>query len=1062
MFIAREDFRILTCAHPYFLLALDSSRHWAAASLEIPISNKDSYVIYRKRFGAYARRVLLRFWAIFSTATLFVAVSSASKLPVRTLGFDQGLPRNTASCLRSGPEGFLWVCTSEGLVRFDGYHVRVFGEQQGLSSALVFDFLPASSGGYWLITEQGVCRIPPRSEIGKRCQRIDWQLKPGEFEYGRIVESPSSGLWVLASGWLFHMVKSQTQLSLITSGVPCAALDGSLSAGPDGTVLVSSECGLYQYWADGRFRNLTASLGRINFTSGVGQAYGLNWIGSKEGLYYFSLAPNCPAVTFHRAFTGSIWIYSLLTRNDGSLWIAGASGLARVALNNKGVPFEAERYGRNEGLPNDEVDYITEDANGDLCGATLGAGIFRVQKDGFRTYFDGDGLGSARIASIFEDRAGRLCVMTSWNGENLHVRDGAIFKRININYPPEWREYGWGWNQFGLQDHRGDWWIPTGAGVLRFRSLGATERLRTAKPFIYGSNSPIGASDVFRTFEDSSHNIWISCFRPQPGLFRWNRANGTFRRWTAADGFPDKLIVTSMREYAPGVLWLSTQGPLLRFQDERFEAFSLPLHVSALETRDLYVDTRGRLWLASHRGLFRCDDPSASAPHFVRYGVGQGLSSEVTRSVTEDNYGRIYVGTVRGIDQFTPGKYPELGRVRHFTRADGLPDAEQNVSFRDHNGHLWFGTLRGLAEYDPAIRSSSSPPRVYLSRVRVRGREIALSWEGSSFVSLHLRNDQNQLEIEYAAINLPSNASTQYQYRFGDSNALWSPATDELNVTYASLPWGESKFEVRAVDGYGRPSKPATVSVVLDIPIWYRWWFILCCVLTLELIVFALYKFRVHHLLAVERVRLGLASDLHDDVGASLSQISILSELARGESSSRLLDDIAEVSRAAVSDMNDIIWAVNPLHDPLEELIHRMRRFASDTLGAAQIEMNFHVGVASDLRVPLQIRRPLFLVFKEIVNNAAKHSRASRVEISLNMWGKSLQLSVMDDGVGFSSTSVNTGEGLASIRRRLSALGGTATWNSTQGKGTQIVTTFPLRKLTLFESLRRALRRKHE
>ena len=206
-----------------------------------------------------------------------------------------------------------------------------------------------------------------------------------------------------------------------------------------------------------------------------------------------------------------------------------------------------------------------------------------------------------------------------------------------------------------------------------------------------------------------------------------------------------------------------------------------------------------------------------------------------------------------------------------------------------------------------------------------------------------------------------------------------------------------------------------------------------------------LYDYRVRHLVAMERLRTRIATDLHDDIGASLTQISILSELARRGSAPQVLSDIANIARGLVSDMSDIVWAVNPRHDRFEGLVNRMRRFANDVLGGADIDLKFETeGLPENVPVPLDARRPLYLVLKEAVNNVARHSGAHNATIRLDVREGNLRLQVTDDGRGFDATASYPGEGLVSVARRLREIGGTANWDSLPAGGTRFTAVFPI------------------
>jgi signal transduction histidine kinase len=255
------------------------------------------------------------------------------------------------------------------------------------------------------------------------------------------------------------------------------------------------------------------------------------------------------------------------------------------------------------------------------------------------------------------------------------------------------------------------------------------------------------------------------------------------------------------------------------------------------------------------------------------------------------------------------------------------------------------------------------------------------------------------------------------------------------------------QFEVRAVDAEGQLSpRPAGIHLFVQVPLWLRWWFLAGMAGLIAAATTGLFQYRVRQLVAMERLRTRIATDLHDDMGASLSQISILSELARKGSTAQVLTDIAEIARGMAGEMSDIVWAINPRHDRFDVLVHRMRRFAEDTLGGKSIELDFATSLlVEDSTVPLEIRRPLYLIFKEAVNNVARHSGGTRVSIHLDQDRVSLKLTVEDNGHGFDSNKLYEGEGLASISRRTRDIGGTADWTSREDAGTRFTAILPLR-----------------
>jgi signal transduction histidine kinase len=294
-----------------------------------------------------------------------------------------------------------------------------------------------------------------------------------------------------------------------------------------------------------------------------------------------------------------------------------------------------------------------------------------------------------------------------------------------------------------------------------------------------------------------------------------------------------------------------------------------------------------------------------------------------------------------------------------------------------------------------------------------------------------LEPGRNQLQIDFVALGFAPGERLRYQYQLEGSGAGWSALTEQRTVNLASLASGSYRFVVRAVNSDGVLSvQPATITFTILRPFWLRWWFLSLSALALVAVVYAGYSYRVAHLLEVANMRTRIATDLHDDIGTNLTKIAILSEVARqqlGDAGGEgLLGSIARVSRESVASMGDIVWAISPQRDSLLDLVRRMRRHAEDLFSSRDIGMEFDApGVGEHLKLGAEMRRDLFLIFKEATGNAARHSHCSRVNVSLCHDGAWLVLQVVDDGVGFDPTAESEGQGLMSMRRRVHGLDGT-------------------------------------
>lgn len=460
--------------------------------------------------------------------------------------------------------------------------------------------------------------------------------------------------------------------------------------------------------------------------------------------------------------------------------------------------------------------------------------------------------------------------------------------------------------------------------------------------------------------------------------------------------------------------------------------------------RAFYLDHAGRLWVATAEGgVARTDNPGDRHPRFVTYSTAEGLSSDQATCITEDQWGMIYVGTGRGVDKLDPVS----GHIRHYSTTDGLANSFINVCFRQRDGSLWFGTLQGLSRLAPQPEQPTTPPPILISALRVSGVPFPISELGTTDVAgPELSASENHIQIDFVALSLGLGEALRYQFKLEGADRDWSAPTDQRTVNYPNLPSRTYRFLVRAVSADGTLSvSPATLSFRILPAIWQRWWFRLLALILIALPVFAVARFRYQRIRAerlaeealrrsreerlreLEEVRRRIATDLHDDIGSSLSQIYLLSEVVRqrvGDDHSKVSTPLTMISNASnemVSSMSDIVWAINPQKDHLSDLILRMRRFASDTFGARDIAFRFIAPDAeTDVRLGANIRREIFLIFKESINNVVKHSCCTEAEIEFKMADDSLSLRVHDNGRGFDSTKDSDGHGLMSMRERAS------------------------------------------
>jgi ligand-binding sensor domain-containing protein/signal transduction histidine kinase len=1022
---------------------------------------------------------------------LFCGKAQAERLPVKTYTTADGLPRDTIRRIAQDSRGYLWFCTTEGLARFDGYKFTTYGKEQGLPSRIVDDFLEARNGNYWVATDKGLGRFIPdplplaSGNKPNASQRFEIYY-PQKDAYSQAInvlyEDRAGTIWCGTDGGLFRLDENNGQwnftfVDIIYPRTPVEMLVvQTLLEDRNGSLWIGAQSGLYRRRPDGTVERYTIEEGLPRYPIAralIEDREGRIWAGTSFGLYQLVADPKPHHSIVARLYTTKEglpgnFITSLCQTSNGKLWVATGWGLSEFIPGNGKTADKFRNYNLSAGLSDTNLTALFEDRDHSLWLGCAYGGAMRIAANGFTTYGLADGLGSLSISTIFKDRDGELIVGDS--EAHLNRFDGQRFAAAQLTLPKGLSYWGWGWYQVTFQDSQGEWWMPTGHGLIRYPKLSRLDQLTHVRPrAIYTTRDGLPTNELFRLFEDSRGDIWISTLNdPQQSLARWDRATETFYRYRSADGWPESSA-TAFCEDQSGNLWVGFyNGYLLRYTQGRFTSFTTADGLPPGLIRGLHCDQAGRLWAATGEGgVVRIDHPDVERPSFTIYGTAEGLSSNQATCITEDQHGMIYVGTGRGLNKLDPA----TGHIKHYTTADGLASSFINLCFRSRDGSLWFGTLQGLSRFIPQVEPPTLPPPILISTLRIAGVLYPLSELGTMTIDVpEIEANQNHVEIDYVGLSLGVGETLRYQFKLEGTSGDWSAPSDQRSVNYPNLPPGSYRFLVRAISADGTPSaSPATISFRVLSPIWQRWWFISLGLLLISIPIVAAARLRYQRLKAVreaeealrrsreerlielEQVRRRIATDLHDDIGSSLSQIYLLSEVARqrvngtGADIIEPLRLISSASNEMVSSMSDIVWAINPQKDHLSDLIHRMRRFASDTFAARDIAFRFSApDDETEIRLGANLRRELFLVFKESVNNIMKHSGCCASEIDFQIVGDMLLLKVSDNGRGFDTTKESDGHGLMSMKERAGSIGGEFEMISIAGQGTTVTLRVPL------------------
>ena len=1045
------------------------------------------------------------------TLSLFILVftlcANCERLPIKTYSVAEGLAGNQINKIVRDTRGFLWICTNEGLSRFDGYIFENFGVDQGLPHNNVTDFLETREGEYWVGTYGGLVRFNPK---GGRNGTVADANAPGGTDrmfslvnpegtnqaalaISVIVEDQAGVIWCGTLNGLFRLERTDGRYTLrpIEIGMPHdyreQSIVSDLVQDRKGMIWIASPSGLYR---------MTSDLGYKRFTErdGLPEQYiqslsmdrdGQLWAGTRStGIFRFSnKLDNSLLLGFRLTFNDGSqhgWINQIKQTSDRRYWAATAAGLIEFfpEPDHSGNLFNS--YTERNGLAYHEITSLAEDSGGNLwLGSSAGA--MKLARNGFITYGEQDGV--TLVNAIFSDWRGRVCFRGYVPGQRslgqsggsranavqfesetpvtkLGCFDGRRFDWMIPDALARYDSLGWVGENVTLQSRAGEWWIGTGDGLYRFSSTDKLSGLRHAQPIAhYSLKDGLAANQVFRLFEDSQQNIWISTTSsPANGLAMWSHETGTLVDYSNSPGLPPirENLARSFAEDLSGSVWIGFNNGLARYHNGQFTFFTVNQGLPAAGIGYIEADHTGRIWLASSiGGLIRLDDPTVERPVFVRYTSAEGLSSNSTGVITEDLAGHIFVTTGHGLDELDT----VTGQFRHFTTADGLASGAILSAFCDQGGNLWVGTLKGLSRFTPLRNevTAQAPPVMFLG-LRVAGSSRTISEVGETSIELaDLSANENEIQLEFTSLSFYSGDTLRYQYKLEGANSSWSALDHGRALTLANLAPGRYRILVRAVNANGIFSAvPAVLSFRIMRPIWQRWWFVLIVGAIVAAIAFTVYRSHVSRIIEVERLRVRIATDLHDDIGAGLSRVAILTEVVKqqvagnAEHSLPLLTEIADSSRNLVASMRDIVWAMGSGQNELIDVVLRVRQFASDVLDARCIEWSFTLSEELEkIKLTSSQRRHVFLIFKEAINNAVRYSECRSVSLSLTTVDDRLEGEIGDDGVGFESDVIcrrsTGGHGIANMKKRAIEIGGNVTVDTAPGMGTKLRLSIPLK-----------------
>jgi ligand-binding sensor domain-containing protein len=726
--------------------------------------------------------------------------------------------------------------------------------------------------------------------------------------------------------------------------------------------------------------------------------------------------------------------YNNVVEQNGNIWLGTFDG---GVLRIDGHTGKMQQYKSNDGLNDLSSNYtscVVKDANENIfVGTNAGISEWRAGASFFHQLnFKIPGSPQYTIQRIFSEN-NFLFSFTSAGAIQSQLINNAsqYFIGKKIYYT----------TAFPFDDK----WIVSNSSRIEFWKI--TNNRLTHFPFVSPHPSILDSTGVVSFYKDHDKNIWMGLFN-DAGVICWHTWNNSFNYYsqknTGKTYFPLRHFKYAMEDNK-GNIWMGYEkGGIAIFNKKQQRFVSPPAFdkdsINNVAVTGMINDLQNHLWIATNTGLIRYDE---SENFYQRLTRKDGLPSNDVSGIEQDESGNIWAGFEGSLASINIS----VNKITTYTSADGLPDEQlQNPTYDKLSKIIFFCTDHDVIYFDPQQVKKIIPSlNPVITSFQVMGKEQPFANN-----KLELPYSQNYLAFNFSAPNFINAAENEYECKLDGADKNWLFLGSHHFANYSRLQPGDYNFRVRVRVRNGKwneSSPPLTISILT--PFWRTTWFwILCTVLFLS-IAFLFFYVRLRNKfekqILVQSIRDKIAGDLHDDIGSTLSSISIWSELAKQTTGDvvPLLENITKNTWMMQENMSDIVWTINPKNDRFGNITRRMSQFAAELLESKNMIVNFVCDQSlTTLMLPMEKRKNFYLLFKEAINNCAKYSAATRVNILISKTDNEINLTIEDDGKGFDSKKEFAGNGMTTMKTRAALLNGVLQITSGKDKGTIVELNF--------------------
>lgn len=989
----------------------------------------------------------------------------------KIFGKAEGVPNSSNNKLFESSDHFLWLSTQSGLYRFDGTQFNAFysnsKDSTTLSSNVLSEIEEDRIGNLWVGT------------FGKGVNKLNRQTgKWKQYLHPTKDENPFY--------WIFDVFKDyKGRLWLGTNG--------------RGLLLYDEKSDAFRQFIPDPTKNKTGTVSFENEIRGISadaKDPTILWLAGTDGLYRFDTKLESFTCFKHIKNGKAAWInnsfHFVYVQDETNIWL-GAWGGGLIHFNTSSAVFTnylpfINEYAKNSFAHNiiSNINYCSDTS---LYVSSIDAGLFEfdLKRRKFKliseTEFSEDKNISKEINGITHSSDGSTWICSPDYIFQKHPVYERLSKFQPFYQPKDKFIYRPSLNGVLFLKNKKQYWMScnAGFGVYVFDSN-----------FHYLRSIPIAGNLADRKLrdivQDSMGTVWL---RTQDTSHLYYYEKQLDRFLDASSKFKDPAFLHSglidMATDHSGNVWFANKTQLFKWNPGKQQLQYFPFKIAGQNNNQwlwvqLHFDNKNEPWLATNLGLYHYRTSTAVWEHLVSVQNNeQTLANNAIASISFDKKGFCWIAPMdEGLQQY------DLSAnlfTKHYVQAEGFIAQRVNDLETDNHGNIWAATINGLAKYDAlqqrwysftkqdglpidnldqlfalddgsmilAVQDgfvnwnihsfllNNQKPILYFNHFVSGGKEIVVKNNG-----IHLPYSGNDLNIDFSAIATIMGDRTKFYYKILPHQNEWI-LSNQRSISLAGFASGEYSLYIKAVNSDGIESELKHINIVVAFPFWRKWWFILLSFISVTILLYLLYRYRVNQLLKLQQMRNNISRDLHDEIGSSVSSVNMLAMVAKKQLGEEhpitpLLTQIGQSAQSAGDSINEIIWSINPRNDSLDRIVLRMKELSAEMLEVNKI--NYRIDFDKDFsaaRIPMEQRRHLFLLFKEALNNLIKYSHCENVCISMHIEGHFLRMKIEDDGIGFDLLNYIPGNGLVNMYQRAKEMKGNLEVVTAPGKGCAVM-----------------------